>query len=52
VSQARGEQSITVVFTDAKLDLGRMQSYTKAEGAKPVQAKNVSAVRKIIEATA
>jgi hypothetical protein len=48
VSLARGEQSITVTFTDGKLDLERMPAYTKAEGAKAVQVKNVSAVRKII----
>jgi hypothetical protein len=50
VSLARGEQSVTVTFTDGKLDLERMPSYVKAEGAKAVQLKNVSAARKIIEA--
>jgi hypothetical protein len=48
VSLARGEQSIKVVFTDAKSDLSRMPAYIKAEGANAVQIKNVSAVKKIM----
>jgi len=46
----KGERSITVTFSDGKLDLERMPAYIKAEGARPVTVRNISAVKRIMEA--
>lgn len=37
-----------MTFIDNKLDLARMPSYVRAEGARPTQLRNVSGPRKIM----